>query len=43
MKKRLSFIPAGEGPSGFSFDASLMISAAGRFNSRATSSMGRPG
>jgi len=30
----------GEGPRGFSFDASLMMSCAGRFNSRATSSIG---
>src|SRR5437870_5833758 len=34
---------AGEGPSGFSFEASLMMSFAARPCSRATSSIGRPG
>ena len=34
---------AGDGPSGFSFEASLMMSSAGRPSSRATSSIGRPG
>jgi hypothetical protein len=33
----------GDGPIGFSFEASLMISEAGIPTSRATSSIGRPG
>src|ERR1035438_1280102 len=35
--------PRRDGPSGFSFDASLMMPAGSRPSSRATSSMGRPG
>src|SRR5579859_364747 len=34
---------SGDGPNGFSFDATLMMLSAGRPSSRATSSIGRPG
>src|ERR1035437_4513010 len=33
---------SGDGPNGFSFDATLMIESAGRPSSHATSSIGRP-
>src|SRR5882724_3268850 len=39
----MAAMASGDGPSGFSLEASLMMWLAGRPSSRATSSMGRPG